>query len=96
MVDVRDAPYSGIIRPGTTDDRVLGRYMPFFCNDSYDMDDTVEATLSRGTCSLRAVTFIMGRFCSRTSSMGDIAAKRDKRTIVVIAVAKVRKNNFGF
>ena len=70
--------------------------MPFFCNDSYDMDDTDEATLSRGTCSLSAVTFIVGIFCSRTSSMGDIAAKRDIRTIVVIAVAKVRKNNLAF
>jgi hypothetical protein len=38
----------------------------------------------------------VGIFCSRTSSMGDIAAKRDIRTIVVIAVAKVRKNNVSF
>ena len=70
--------------------------MPLFCNDSQDMDDTVEATLSRGTCSLRAAIVIMGNCCVRVSSSGDIAANRDKRTIVVIAVAKVRKNNVSF
>jgi hypothetical protein len=57
------------------------------------MADIPDATLSRGTCSLRAVTVIIGSCCTRVSSNGDIAAKRDKRTVAVIAVAKVRKNS---
>lgn len=70
--------------------------MLFLCMVSYDMTDTAEATLSKGTCSLSAAMVIMGSCCVRVSSMGDIAANRDKRTIVVIAVAKVRKNNVSF
>ena len=78
------------------DDSALGRYVLFFCNVSYDMADMVDATLSNGTCSLSAETVIMGSCCVRVSSRGDIAENMDKRTIAVIAVAKVRKNSFGF
>jgi hypothetical protein len=60
------------------------------------MADTADATLSKGTCSLGAATVIIGSCCVRVSSRGIIAAKRDKRTIAVIAVAKVRKNSLGF
>ena len=70
--------------------------MLLFCNVWNDMADTADATLSNGTCSLSAVTVIMGSCCVRVSSSGDIAVKRDKRTIAVIAFAKVRKNSFGF
>lgn len=70
--------------------------MLLFCNVSYDMADMADATLSNGTCSLSAATVIMGSCCVRVSSNGDITAKMDKRTVAVIAVAKVRKNSVGF
>ena len=71
----------------------LGRYVPFFRSVSNDMDDTADAMRSVGTCSLRAVTLIMGRFCVRVSSKAIVAAKIDMRTIAVIATAKVLINN---
>lgn len=82
--------------PGMIDDSALGRNVLLFCNVSNDMADTADATLSNGTSSLGAVMVITGSCCVRVSSRGDIAANMDKRTIAVIAVAKVRKNSFGF
>ena len=82
--------------PGMIDDSALGRYVLFFCNVSYDMADTADAILSNGTCSFSAATVIVGSCCVRVSSRGDNTAKRDKRTVAVIAVAKVRKNSFVF
>ena len=96
MVEVSDAPYSGMCSPGMIDDSALGRYVLFFCNVSYDMADTADATFSNGTCSFTAAIVIMGSCCVRVSSRGENTANRDKRTIAVIAVAKVRKNSFGF
>jgi len=60
------------------------------------MSDTPAAILPIETRSFRAVTVIMGRFCARVSSETDISDKMDKRAIVVIAGAKVRKNNRFF
>jgi hypothetical protein len=61
--------------------------------DWYDMSDTPAAMCPVETCSLRAVTVIMGRFCTIVSPENDNAAIMGKRAIVVIAGAKVRKNN---
>ena len=61
--------------------------------DWYDMSDIPAAMRPVGIRSFRAVTVIMGRFCVRVSSETDISDRIDKRAIVVIADAKIRKNN---
>lgn len=79
--------------PGMTDDNALGRNVLFLWSIEYGMADIADAILSAWMHSLGAATVMGGNCCTRVSFRGDTIAKRDIRKAVVIAVAKVRKNN---
>lgn len=93
MVEVREAPYSGICNPGTITDSIFGLYVPLCFKASASIWEMGEGILSRGTDSFIAVT-VAG--CSRVSQTGDIIYSRDMNILTIIADAKICNGNQRF
>lgn len=93
MVDVREAPYSGIYSPGTIPESISGRYVLLLWRLVFRMIETGEAILSGDTVSFKAVIVAGTKSVSHT---GDTTESRDMNKTANIADAKFGKRTWIF